>query len=410
MSSSVIGNAPLHETISQAEALKLVKHVSGQDGQLVRYHLRLYNDDRIKKNIGYFQLLLETKLRESSIIEQHSFLVKTISCNNSIAEAEKRVFEHEFNFFHEIVPQLTKHVDVGRWLPKCFLAKRDTLVFENLTTKGYRTRPHMFDEETTRSALRTVARLHASSILAETRLERSLYELYPNAFVDMNFTGHGKNESWYLAAVNAVIKVADNLGLNSSKITAVFDRLQQIATEESEAPLDRRTKWKVASHGDLCENNMMFDNSQPPNCILINFQSVRYVSHAQDILLLLHLCTTRAFRREFEQKLIEFYYSTLRTLSYKYNPAARVLPLDQLKSEIEKERLRAIASAMIYLSSTLLDKRFADDLFENSDKHDKLRYYDRGQQVIELMQRDDIYRQRLEESVKELVDYSQQYV
>lgn len=105
-------------------------------------------------------------------------------------------------------------------------------MLEDLSKKGYSVRGPIFDEATTKSAVQSVARLHASSILSEARLEQSLCELYPKAFRETIFTGDGKNQQWFLATIDLCIAIANSLGLNSSKIAAAFDRLQQIIAEE----------------------------------------------------------------------------------------------------------------------------------------------------------------------------------
>lgn len=166
----------------------------------------------------------------------------------------------------------------------------------------------------------------------------------------------------------------------------------------------------MASHGNLWANNMMFDVNQPPNCVLTDFQCVCYASPAQDLLLLLHLCTTREFRQSCEQKLIEFYHSALRTFAYRYNPAARVLSLDQLKREVEEQRLRAVISAVVHLPTLMLTKNFAADVLEDPVEYDKFHRGDRRQKVVELMQRDVAYRQRIQEAVEELVDYTERFL
>lgn len=125
MSSIITASAPHQGTISQAEAIKLAKNVSGQNAQLVRYQLLPYSDNQPHDFATHCQILLDMKSgEESSEIERSSLIVKTIShrCQNG-----ERDFEHESTFYRDIVPELLKHVALGKWIPKCFLAKSDTL-------------------------------------------------------------------------------------------------------------------------------------------------------------------------------------------------------------------------------------------------------------------------------------------
>lgn len=103
---------------------------------------------------------------------------------------------------------------------------------EDLGEKNYSMGPRLFDKEMTKSALKTLAHLHASSILTEARLGKSLYELYPNAFREMAYAGTGKNEVWVEVGKDAAVAVADSLGLNSSKIPAMFTRVVKTARDQ----------------------------------------------------------------------------------------------------------------------------------------------------------------------------------
>lgn len=86
-------------------------------------------------------------------------------------------------------------------------------------------RGKILDKELTKSALTSVARLHAASILAEAKFKKPFNELYPDTFKEMTFMGFGKNHGWCMSGVNAAVVVAKSLGLDSSKITMLYEEL-----------------------------------------------------------------------------------------------------------------------------------------------------------------------------------------
>lgn len=73
-----------------------------------------------------------------------------------------------------------------------FLSKKNLLLFEDLSTKGYSLRNKLFNKELIVSSLTSIAKLHACSLLAEARLGKSLKELYPQAFIENAFSETGK--------------------------------------------------------------------------------------------------------------------------------------------------------------------------------------------------------------------------
>lgn len=94
--------------------------------------------------------------------------------------------------------------------------------------KGYSMRGKILDKELMKSALMTVARLHASSILAEARLGKRLNKIFPNAFAEIIFVRSGKCFNWCTSGVNSAIAVANSLGLDSSKIPFLYEQFLKL--------------------------------------------------------------------------------------------------------------------------------------------------------------------------------------
>ncbi|OXU27220.1 hypothetical protein TSAR_007046 [Trichomalopsis sarcophagae] len=405
--------------ITQAEALSLARQASGQSAKLVHYNWRLYSDDQIGYLGSHWQLVVEAESNGKA--RKHRFFVKAFPETPTEFQYVKGrgVFYQETVFFQNVIPELTKGVDVESWSPKCYLANGEVLgkkmseeamkqfsriinnhkheVLEDLGEKNYSMSPRLFNEEITRSAIKTLARFHASSILTEARLGKSLYELYPDAFREMGFAGVGKNQDWVMAGKDTAVRFTTCL---PESLRRRGSRYKCSLSCERTKPTD---KTMVACHGDLWPNNIMLDDSEPPRCKLVDFQFARYAPPAQDLVLLLHLSTSSEFRAKFEPEMV-------RDTVEKNNPSIEVpMSIEELREEILEQKLRAVLTAALYFPAVFANGKFAEDLIADPDEFEKFQYVDRREKVFELMRRNQMYRSRIEDAVRELVDYGERF-
>ncbi|KAJ8688566.1 hypothetical protein QAD02_024361 [Eretmocerus hayati] len=140
--------------------------------------------------LGEHELLLVEISNPKLPNSVHSFFVKsTRDKTTSIGQLQDGIFDEEAHFYNKIVPVLLKSYVGEKWSPRCFLARSNLLVFEDLRSQGYSIRENFpLSEIDIKSALFSLATFHASSVLAEHRLGRKLSELFPNAFREREFT------------------------------------------------------------------------------------------------------------------------------------------------------------------------------------------------------------------------------
>jgi len=85
------------------------------------------------------------------------------------------------------------------------------------------------------------------------------------------------------------VSIAENHGYDPHLIRATCERIYDITKPSC-------TKTNVVSHGDLWDNNLMFNNDMPPYCLLVDYQLLRYSPLAHDIAQFLYLCTDRSLK------------------------------------------------------------------------------------------------------------------
>lgn len=168
-------------TITRQEAEHLVKSAVSPDAELVDYHLRPYSEEKIGFLGTHLCLVVVTRKAGTNKRDKHSFFVKTVPYDVPSQAAyveEKGCFRKEADFFRFLVPLLTKSYVGGAWTPRCYMAKEDTLVFEDMKGRGFSNRSKGFDEQTMKSAVACIARFHACSLLAEEKLDGKCINSY----------------------------------------------------------------------------------------------------------------------------------------------------------------------------------------------------------------------------------------
>ncbi|KAK0178505.1 hypothetical protein PV327_007391 [Microctonus hyperodae] len=376
----------------------------GDDVKVLEYSIQPYAQGKIGFLSSHHRLKITVRRKhrnDSSITME--FFVKTIPYevpSQAKYIEERGVFQQEAIFFNEIVPQLYHEYNGNYWGPKCYLIKKDAIVFQDLGHEGFKMRGNLFDETLIKSGLHTLANFHAASLIAEQRLGRPLNEIYHHGFKERAFVTVGNRYQWYQAGIDVAIKIAEKMGLETRFISAACNQIFK-------AVKPSKTKQNVVSHGDLWSNNLMFDENSPPNCRLVDFQLLRYSPLAHDIAQFLYLCGSRHLRDNKTTELLKYYHETI-ILCLNMNSNIKVpLPTwQEILQGYEEQKLPAAVTAIMYLPIVLLHSELGDEVMNDSERYASFIFHDRRDIVINNMNVDDNYNSRLTEMVEELVEMS----
>ncbi|XP_017490721.1 PREDICTED: uncharacterized protein LOC108378927 isoform X1 [Rhagoletis zephyria] len=248
-----------------------------------------------------------------------------------------KLFRNEVLFYTEILPELlrfqcTKTEKAFEATPKCFYARGDLLIMEDLRVRGFqmtdRQKGLTLDE--TRLVLKQVAQFHALS-LAYKFEKPAQFERLRALVTEGLFCS--SNENWYKnyyerLTKDAIKMVSDVLPDESKYLDAMrkfagcssfFSQMVYLVSTES--------ALSAICHGDCWVNNFLYryecvdDITEQKNAVevcLVDFQLIRYSSIALDIANLLFCCTTKAMRDEHLNAFIKLYtsevFSWLKTL------------------------------------------------------------------------------------------------
>ncbi|XP_076183460.1 uncharacterized protein LOC143155069 [Ptiloglossa arizonensis] len=403
LENNVCSRANVHSGLLTLQNVQhLVKVSLAIEAKVCKFWIQPYSDGTLGFLGTHLRLHVEVETKNGK--ETLYFFVKVIPFEVPILAEymiDRCVFAKEKTFYRDILPKLYHGYKGESWMAICHFVKDHMLIFEDLSARGYSLRNKLFTKELIVSGLSSIARLHACSLVAETRLGKSLKDMYPNTFVESLYCENEKARASHNVSVSAMVAIAEYIGLDGSAIPRICDEL--FASLKSSS-----TKRNVVSHGDLWGNNLMFDNSSPPNCVLVDFQLLRYAPLAHDVTQFLYLCADRSFRDAWEETMLKHYYSVLcETLnSMKPIVSVQVPPWSELIEGVNEQRIGSLITTAIYSQTVLLDKDMCMKFMKDSDSYNQYIFLNRNDLVLDAMRNDLSYNKRLTGIITELVELS----
>ncbi|XP_045448154.1 uncharacterized protein LOC123656528 [Melitaea cinxia] len=406
----------LQDILSDKQLEHIVQKVK-TGAKIVGYDLQPLTTSDMAGLLGnYFRLTIQ--VQEDSVKNIHLF-IKTLPFNQTKVDT---IRQNNFNtreaLFYKLIEEMDDSEDPNPWLPKAYIYNENTLVMSDLSKEGYKSHPSTkyFDKNHIMVTAKSVARFHA--VFANYVTKKSEYRSKAYNFLDDY--GHLMNEPtfldprWSQAAAKLTCNYLKEYSANYNKYPAYLEeQLSGLYCKAYNDLKDYQDTLNVIIHRDLWFNNILFRYSGDVavNAILLDYQSMRVAPPAFDIMLVLHLTTSKRFRECHESEVLHYYYSLfMESLddNTKQRLASMHYDIDTFLFWCEKARLFAMFYTAGAFPIILMDSVHAQKTLDDPAMLIDLMYKDRSEPVLEHAKENTNYRDKLLDIFEEIVEYALQ--
>lgn len=371
---------------------KIVKVTIEQFGNFLGYLGEYYrlkivactSDDDSMSELQFFVKSLPIK----DLRSRRSMLI-----NSGIFLKEVQVYREIFSAFSEI------DRNCEFWRPETYLLRDDLLVFDDLSLKNYKVlddNQHDLSRKHIEAILKSFASFHACSIIFEKNEKISIGEkfneiLFETSIADIPWFHSGIEVIRQVALKNALISDAESEIFYES----LFNTIKVMESTPFEIP-------SVLCHRDIWKNNLMF-SSNPIHCIIIDYQTARYLPLSVDLCMVIFCNTQRDHYEKLADHYVNNYYSHLSNKLEEFNVDINVImSKENLKKSFEHHKYLAIVYNCIIIMLTKVPQEFFDG-FEEQDFRD-FADGDRYRLVSKFMEKDLKFSELLTDAIKAVVE------
>ena len=212
--------------------------------------------DLEEKNVSFFM-----KILPEDVPEQSNYIT------------EMQCFKKEIKLFNSVLPRLQDIcIATHPFAAKCYFAKDEKMIiFDDLATEGYqivKDNNGIFDYDHLALTLKTVAKLHATSLVLEERTQQHITKLYPG-FLDENAYVDDDDYVRKLGLENAIEALCELIKhteayKESENLDSILEKFPDIVRKIYEFVKPSVVYRNVLNHGDLWSNNVMFKYQEVP--------------------------------------------------------------------------------------------------------------------------------------------------
>ncbi|XP_073822384.1 uncharacterized protein [Musca autumnalis] len=359
------------------------------------------NDDG-RESIAFNRIRFFTKAAPAEIASRMEYL------------EEFGVFKKEIIVYRDVLPQL-QQIFAGV-APKCYYADNNLLVFEELQQMGYKmaaARDGLLDYEHLLCAVKTLATMHAASIVFEVKQNVKLNQIFPQAIVEnaypdevnhkhVRYQNFANGVEVFGELIKQMPKYAGHVDYILSQLKSKMSIIFSLAKTSKEF-------CNVFSHGDLWANNVMFSygkyGDSPIQCRFVDFQLARYAPPMMDLITLLTIPTSREFRSAHLVELLQEYYRFVQEfVKREHLRIEDFLSPTEFWHTFEMYRIVGLIESCLFSHLTILPPELTQSLTATTDGFSDFFSRKRVEICLKAFNTDESYRCRLTDMLEDFVD------
>ncbi|XP_030767975.1 uncharacterized protein LOC115891603 [Sitophilus oryzae] len=392
------------------------------------YELIDYEMINLNKKTGHLGQYFDLKIKfaiDGDITDLTLFAKVLVPLTEFLSEAVEEVGENEDFFYTTLIPLYREH-GLERLLsfaPRCYLSRpKWMLVLDNTNDQGFETIQlnKNLNNDGLRAILSNLAKFVAATLIVEENLSRAegkpvrIDDLYPEQFIERMFIDDKDNKFAKLISntkvallylIELIPEVTDTFNLSQEEIRRTVDEMFQIMyTKILKSPKFRN----AIIHGDMHLGNMMFQHNKEgliTESILVDFQGMRYIPPAFEVLHFINANSTRNTRLKYKDQLIEEYYENVaRYLAEFGHDPEEVFPRESFSESLKYLRSAGLIMELFYGYLMKMDPEKREEVFLDQEK---FTYYciENIKALIDYVWEDDNYRTNMQDIVQDILEY-----
>ncbi|XP_073976649.1 uncharacterized protein [Rhodnius prolixus] len=397
--------------ISEDECFKILSSYLNSDHfEVLKYHTEESSD----ASLGLLgnNSSLSCKVRINNKEEVINFFVKTLPMNDFHRECVivSGCFLKETIFYKHLAIGMKKYF-LNKVIPEYYYSNSQKIILEDLCLSSYKNSnlTGYFDLQHCLSSLKSLAEFHAASLLYEKELGLRLDKKFPEMtlYTWISDVDDHPGQKHVLTGSRAIKKVLDQYFTSHS--ICVREKVAELLSQVPTQLKPSKSYRNCLSHVDLWCNNIMFKYGKDHNvedAVLIDFQLFGYNPPSLDLLLLLHLNTSKIIREKYFKQFISYYYSSFCSVLQTFNvDSETVLKIEDLTSSMSETLETTLAATILYLHYVLIPDEDLLPIFRNIVKLKKFLWVDRSDLLLNVIAKNDGYKERLFIAINDLINH-----
>lgn len=267
----------------------------------------------------------------------------------------------------------------------------------------------VFDLDHMKVAASTLAVLHASSVIFEVKTGRKIGDDFKDVLEENAYPikqGHIRMKSFENAvkALSALVRVIPKYQTRPD-LDEVIAKFAKVMRKIFSAVQPSQKYRNVFNHGDLWVNNVMFSyqGKIPVNCKFVDFQLSRYATPALDLAELIYVSSTKAFRAENLDEVLEVYCQALEDELTRADVDLLALPRSEILENFAELKAAGLIEAALFNHVTMLPPTLSTSILSSSEEYDQFISQSRVDTCLAAFN-EEYYRNRMSEILCELID------